>query len=309
MPDAQVADTPTQEPVSTPDPSQAAAPPPAAAPAPAANESWARPDWRESYAKVRGGDDKLVNRLSRYSSPDAALDALVSMQTKLSAGELRVSTPFPANGTEEQKTEWRRGNGIPDKPENYKVELGGGLVVGEQDKPIVDSFLKAAHASNVPASQVNALLKWYFTDLMEGETAKIHDQDMRVAQEVDDRLHTEWGPEYRKNKILIESYLDSGPPGLKDMLFTARLADGTPLASNLEVLRWLADRAREFNPTLALVPGDPTTAAKTIGEELTNLQAMMGKKDSEYWKGPKSQQLQARYRQLVDARDRLSQTQ
>jgi hypothetical protein len=300
---------PSASPAPPPDPvdtSAAAAPPPAAAPAPAANESWARPDWRESYAKQRGGDDKLVNRLSRYASPDAALDALVSMQTKLSAGELRVSTPFPVNGTDDQKAEWRRGNGIPDKPENYKIDLGGGLVVGEEDKPVVDSFLKAAHASNLPASQVNSLLKWYFTDLVEGETAKRHELDQRVAQEVDDKLHVEWGQEYRKNKVLIEAYIDgSGPPGLKDMLFSARLADGTPLASNLEVLRWLADRAREFNPTLALVPGDPSMAGKTIGDEMANLQAQMANKNSEYWKGPKAQQLQERYRKLLEARDRL----
>ena len=113
-------------------------------------------------------------------------------------------------------------------------------------------------------------------------------------------------------RIWIDSppmtYIDSsGPPGLKDALFSARLADGPPLASDVGVLRWLADRAREYNPTLALVPGDPASAAKTIGEEVANLQALMGKKDSEYWKGPKAQQLQERYRKLLEAKERLSQ--
>jgi len=299
-----------QSPAPPPPPdTQAPAPPPAGAD-PQQQQGWARPDWREAYAKGRGGDDKLVSRLSRYASPDAALDALVSMQTKLSAGELRVTSTFPVNGTDEQKAEWRRGNGVPEAPDKYKIELGNGIVVGEEDKPTVDSFLKAAHAANLPGAQVNSLLKWYFDDLVQGETAKMHEADQRAAQQVDDQLHVEWGADYRKNKTLIEAYIDSsGPPGLRDTLFGARLSDGTPLASNLEVLRWLADQARAYNPTLALVPGDPSTAVKTITDEIANLQAMMANKQSDYWKGPKAQQLQARYRELLGARDRLPQRQ
>lgn len=278
---------------------------PPASPASPAPSSWPT-DWRESFAKSRN-DEKLAARLGRYASPEAALDALVSVQNKISAGELRSHSPFPAQGTPEEQAKWRQSAGIPEAPEKYEVKLDEGLVLGDEDKPVVDAFLKAAHKANLPSGAVNDLLRWYFGDVVEGEVARRQDLDEKVRQEVDDKLHVEWGQDYRKNKMIIEAYLDSGPPGVKDLLFGARLADGTPLASNLEVLRFLADKGREFNPTIHLVPGDPTTAAQAITSEISNLQAMMGNKSSEYWKGPKAESLQARYRELLDAKTRISQ--
>lgn len=312
MNDPQVTTPPADPPAAPPATAPAAAAPTNGATAPAngtANtaESWARPDWREAFAKNRGGDEKLVNRLSRYASPDAALDALVSVQNKISANELRLNTPFPANGTDEQKAEWRRGAGVPESPDKYAIELGNGLVIGEEDKPFVESFLKAAHNVNLPNDKVNGLLSWYFKDLVEGETQKRQELDEQVREKADDQLHVEWGADYRKNKALIEAYLDSGPSGLKERLFSARLGDGTPLASDVEILRWLADRAREFNPTISLVPGDPSAAAKTIADELATIKAMMPNRSSEYWKGPKAPQLQARYRELVAASQKVAQ--
>jgi hypothetical protein len=235
------------------------------------------------------------------------LDALISVQNKISAGELRSNAPFPDKGTPEQQIEWRRMQGLPEAPEKYQIKLGDGLVVGDEDKPIVDSFLKAAHSANMPEGQVNSLLKWYFDEVVEGEQARRHEADEKVRTEVDQSLKQEWGQDYQKNKMIIEAFLDSGPPGIKDALFGARLADGTPLASNLDVLRFLADKGREYNPTITVVPGDPTTVQKTIVDELSNIQAMMGNRQSDYWKGPKSEILQKRYRELVEARDRINQ--
>lgn len=291
--------TPAPAPAPTPTPAPAPAPaPPAPAPAPPLA------DWRDAYVKSHGGDEKLRARLDRYASPDAVVDALFSVQTKISTGELKVTTPFPDKGTPEQQVEWRRSQGIPEAPDKYGVQLGGGRVIGEDDKPMIDSFLKGAHAANMPPAYVNATLNWYY-DTVEASQAAQAQHDRETKEALEDKLRTEWGPDYRTNKAVIEAFLDTGPAGTKDLLFSARLADGTPLVSNYDVVRFLVDKAREFNPPLPLTPGDGAQA-KGIEDELASLKSMMPNKNSEYWKGPKAEKLQARYRELISWQQKLA---
>ena len=76
-------------------------------------------DWRE---KLAGGDEKKLARYSKYASPQALADALVNAQTLISKGEHKKALPVDA--TPEAMAEWRKNNGIPDKPENYKIDVG-----------------------------------------------------------------------------------------------------------------------------------------------------------------------------------------
>ena len=87
----------------------------------------------------------------------------------------------------------------------------------------------------------------------------------------------------------------------------ARLADGTPLASNPKVIRALLAAAREINPAATVVPAAGADALKTLDDELAGLEQMMGDRRSEYWKGAKAETLQARYRTLVDAKTKTGQ--
>jgi len=280
--------------------------------APKGTGTW--PDkWRESYVErvkksasdpAKFDGDKLIARLQRYAGPEAALDALISEQNKIAAGELRTNVPFPDKGTPEQQAAWRKDAGLPEKPEGYSIKLRDGLVPGEDDKPLVDRFLVTAHGANYRPEQVNAALDWYY-DLVEEQNAARAQKDDDVRREVEDTLRVEWGPEYRTNKAVIEAFLDTGPAGTKEALFSARLADGTPLASNLNVLRFLADKARELIPPETIVPGEGAGQVKSIEDEIASLQGLMGNKQSEYWKGPKAQDMQQRYRDLVTARDKL----
>src|SRR3546814_3644725 len=56
---------------------------------------------------------------------------------------------LPIYATPEQIAEWRKEQGIPEKPEDYDLKFDNGLVIGEADKPLVAEFLKASHATNV----------------------------------------------------------------------------------------------------------------------------------------------------------------
>ena len=296
--------TPPPAPAQAPTPAPAAAGPPPAAPTPASPPPAA--NWRDDYVKAKGGDERMRARLERYQDVTAVIDSLISTQTKISAGELKVATPFPKDGTPEQQVEWRKAQGIPEAPDKYSVQLGGGRVIGEDDKPMIDSFLKGAHNANMPPAYVNATLNWYYDTVEAGQAARA-EEDRKIKESLDDKLRVEWGSDYRANKAVIEAFLDTGPAGTKDAIFSARLADGTPLVSNYDVIRFLVGKAREFNPPLPLTPGGGEMQAASIEQEMADLmrksQAPKGSAaHNQYWKegGDK------RYRELVGWRDKLA---
>jgi len=258
-----------------------------------AKDNWGD-DWRQNYA---GEDDKMVKRMERYSSPKAALDALVAAQNKISSGELK--TALQSDASDEETATWREENGIPSSVDDYEINLPNGIVVGEEDKPMVDSFLESALASNLHPDQVNNALGWYY-DYQEQTIQQQQDADIASKQTGEDELRVEWGQDYRRNVQIATNFLDNAPEGFKEQIMGARLADGTPLGSDPTSLNWLVDMSRQINPVATVVPGSGTNAVQAIETELASLKSMMGDRQSEYWKGDNSAKNQARYRELVE---------
>ena len=52
--------------------------------------------------------------------------------------------------------------GIPEKPGDYDLTLGEGLVVGDDDKESIGEFIGLAHSANYTQEQVTAGLNWYY---------------------------------------------------------------------------------------------------------------------------------------------------
>lgn len=257
-------------------------------------------NWRQDYA---GEDEKMLKRLERYSSPKDALDALIAAQRKLSSGEFQ--RPLKPDATPEEVAAWRSENGIPDSPEGYDVKLDGGYVVGEADRPMVDAFLKTAHDANMTPAQVKTALGWYASHQEKFLQAQA-EADVSYRAKATDELRAEWGADYRRNVNLATSTLENAPPGLADNILGARLADGTPLGNNPDALRWLANLAREINPAATVLPNAGGNSLEALGTERANIEALMGDRTSKYWKGPESEKLQQRYRDIIAAQDKIS---
>jgi hypothetical protein len=239
--------------------------------------------------------------LARYASPEAALDAMIAAQNKIRSGE--VKSALPKDATEDQVKLWRAENGIPEAPDKYDLQ---GLEVDEEDKELVNDFLKAAHQTNQTPEQAKAALKWYY-DYQDKQAEERENKDRTTAQTTQDALHAEWGSEYRQNMNLMHGLLDTAPPGVKDKFLGGRLADGTPIGSDPETLRFLTMLARQINPVTTLVPGAGANISGAVDDEIAQLEGLMGNRSSEYWKGPTADKKQTRLRELYSARDRLSQ--
>lgn len=280
-----------------PAPSPAAgAPSPSPAPAADVKATWPE-DWRDQMAN---GDEKVRKQLDRFASPKDVTNAWRAMQTKLSSGELKSTLPKDAKP--EDVAKWRAENGIPEKHTDYKMPEG--VVVGDADKPLIDLFLQEMHGKNASPEMVQTAVASYYK-IQEQQAAAIAEADVAHKDEMENTLRAEWGPEYRSNVNAVVSMLSTAPGGIKDKILSARMADGRAITNDPDVLRWLASTARELNPVATVVPagGDQMGA---INDEIGALEKLMGNRSSEYWKGPNADKNQARYRQLVEARDRKS---
>lgn len=291
------APSPAPGPAPSPAPAPAPAPGPAPAPAPKAADtpaSW--PDnWRDTVSK---GDAKLLTRMQRYASPEALVDALVHAQNRISSGELRPV--LGKNPTPEQLAEWRTANGIPDKPEAY--DLGKDVKVSESGKVFLEQFLPVAHANNMTPAQVKASLKFVSDmNVRAEEDRAVKDHEFEETGE--ELLRAEWGAEFKRNMGFIHNTLDgAASPEFKTALLGGRLADGTPIGSSPEALRFLMSLALIQNPTGTLVPGFNANPSEGVEQEIKTIEETMRKNRGAY---NKDEKMQARYRELIDAREKL----
>lgn len=261
-------------------------------------------DWATLRTEIAGGDDKILKRLERYSSPKDVAEALIAAQNKIASGTGK--TALPADATPEQLKDWRMENGIPETPDGYQVKLPDGLIVGAADKPMVDGFLKTAHDSNMAPAQVDQALGWYFKQQEQAMEA-LQAKDAAGREQGIEALRTEWGSEYKLNLGIVDGLLNTAPKGVKDALLGGRLADGTPLGNNPDVLRWLATMGREINPVATVTGQTGIAAGQAIAGRKAEIETMMRDRSSTspYWHGTQSEAIQKEYRDLLDVEAKM----
>lgn len=269
-----------------------------AANANAATESGEQPiDWAAIRTKIAGGDEKVLNRLSRYGTLEEAIKSGLEARSKLDG--LRPTQALTAESTPEEIAAYRKANGVPETAEGYEISLPDGLVLGEQDKPIADAFKEIAHKHNLKPDLVNEIVGWNLK-MQEQMMNDLNAADTAMSNETTARLKSNdgWGSEYEKNTNTITALLNQGPPGMKEQLFGARLADGSLLGNNLDALRFLDSVARKVLPLATVTPTYGQTQLETARAELASLQKEMGDHNGPYWKGAQAAGKQARALEL-----------
>lgn len=252
--------------------------------------------WREHLA---AGDEKVMARLQRFNTPGDIFQSYRAMEQRMSSGELKSALPKDAKP--EEVTKWRQENGIPEVPEKYDLKFDDGLVIGDDDKPVIGEFLKVAHAANLTNDQTKGAVKWYY-DEIERQLAERQEQDKTAEKNAQDALRADWGNDYRGNINRVHALLDMAPTGVKDALLNGRMADGTPVGSHPDMLRFLSMVSRQLNPVGTVVPGAGANIGNAIEDEITAIEKTMREDRKTY---NKDEKMQARYRELLSARERL----
>ena len=226
------------------------------------------------------------------------MEALIAAQNRIAAGELKPV--LGKNATPEQLKEYRDALGIPETPDKY--DLGKDLKTENINPQLLSEVLKEAHATNQTPDQVRATIKAW-NSISTAVKEQQYTKDVELQKTGEDALRAEWGVEYRRNLNIIHNMLDgTASPGLKDSLLGGRLADGTPIGSSPEALKFLVGLALIQNPAGVVVPGSEANPMKGIDDEMAKIETTMKNDRKAY---DKDEKMQARYRELIEAKQKL----
>lgn len=265
--------------------------------------------WREVLSTGPDGkpQEAVLNRLTRYKDPRAAVEALVSVQERISKGELRSA--IPKDATPEAMTAWRAENGIPETADKYDIKLPNGITIGEKDKPIIDALFKEMHPNGLSNAMASKFVESYYK-VLEGQTAAAAAALAETKKQVEDKLRTEMGTDYRPNQNLIAGVINEMVPAGSPL---AKRIQGA-LETDAEFAHFMAKVARTINPVTTMIPGsDSENISQGIDSEIKTIEAEMRKngRENAYYKGTmkvvdghKDTEMAHRYRALLEARDR-----
>lgn len=256
-------------------------------------------NWR---AELAGDDKKLLAQLERFTSPvDLAKkireqDATITKLSTAKAG-------LPKDATAEQVAQFRKDNDIPETADKYDLTLPDGLVIGEADKPVVDGMLNAMHGANLNQAQVKTVITEFYKREQEflqeriakwGEEKKAHD----------DELHKEWGQEYRQNVNAVNNLSATFSMETRAMLASALDSDGNPLLNNRHFIKDMCILARAVNPIDTVVGATGGNQMSSVDDEIKKIEARFGGTKEERDAYYKDEKAQARYRELLDWKDK-----
>lgn len=278
------------------DPPKAGDPPPPPEPI---KGKW--PDqWREEMA---GDDKELLETLKRHTDPVSAGKALREAQKKISSGKLRYE--LAADATPEQVAEYRKDMGIPADPKDYLKDftLGDGMVIGEADQPLVDSYLALAHKQHMEPKAVKAGIQAYFA-MRQAEIAEMVNRQQALKAETQAALQQEWGADYKPTVAVIDHFLRTFfDDDTRLLLENSILGDGeTVLMNNPRIAKGIASAARQIWPMGTLLPNGDTKLLTTIEGRIKELETLQKTDIQKYNRTPG---LREEFRQLLAQQESL----
>lgn len=232
-------------------------------------------NWRELAA---GENEDLLKLAKRYGSISGILKALDESKKALRTGRQSVAKPDPSD--EKAMAEWRKAEGIPDKPEGYKLPDTVVKRLTDDDKPLLSSFTEFAHTKGARPDVVEIASEWYIT-MQEQAAAKMSEEDKLASESAEDALRKDWAHgEFKSNTTIAKRWIES-VPGLGADWAEARMPNGRRLGDNPDFVSWAADMGRNKFGDLAFSTGDGERKHVARKQEI---ETMMANNIDEYYR-------------------------
>jgi len=244
---------------------------------------------------------KEYKQLERYGSPQDVWKKTRSLEQEFSKREPRIEKS--EGMSDEQLKNWRTQEGIPATSKDYNLDFESGLVIGDADKPFVDSMLEYAHQHDISESAMKPMVEWFFTDREAQDTdwqqksSEFRENNMR-------QLSAEWAGDYKgRINAIGELFVDN--PDLHDKIMKSIGSDGFPIGDDIEIVKWASELAMRLNPTATIVlPGGES--GESIESRITEIEGWMHSSDTttreKYFR---SDAVQQEYERLLEAKEKL----
>lgn len=256
--------------------------------------------WGDDWRQLMAGDDKAeLERLGRFSDPGAVYKSYKEMEKKFKEGLRPPDRPDPSDA--DAMAEYRKQAGIPENPDDYlkEMKLRDGLQVGEDDQEMVKAFANRLHADGFPPSALASAVDQYY-EIQELARAQQEEADSEFRKQAETALREEYGAEYKANITALKQYLGEGE--MYDNLMGGRLADGTKLGNNPELIKMLVGKALEANPAATIVPAGPNQVTE-INSRIKEIKKMMSEDRDAYFADA---EIQAEYAKLLEAQEKFA---
>jgi len=277
---------------------------------PSQGDYWPK-DWREKVAEhASAGNEKAyareLKRLARVTDPSAIYGNYREAESKISSNKA-IFKP-DKNASEEDVAAYHKSLGVPDKPADYleNLALPNGETIGDDDKEVALEFADDMHKAGASQDAMNAALNWYYAR-QEDMAAFQDENDDRQKYEAEVALKEEYGAAYKRKTAGISSLFTEAPGGadvsnpdsLYARLVGGRLADGTLIGNDPDMVRWLSDIAGDVNPAATTLP-DGMGSGKSIAGEIAEIEKIMRTNKREYFKNHAG-----RYAELLEVRQKM----
>ena len=252
------------DPPADPPPNDPPADPPPADPPPAYFKSMPD-DWRSQLA---GDDEKRLKQLERVSDMDGLVNNYFSAQDMIRKGEL--SNGLPENPTDDQLSQWREANGVPETFDKYETSVE----LSERDARVFGKVNEVAHGHNISSAAMDDITK-AIVGGMEAEEQAVREEDGIHQQTTERQLKETWQGDYQTNINMVQGLLSTLPEEIREEFSSARLMDGRAVFNSPEIMVFFSDMARKLDPSGTVVPNS-ANPVQTINDEIAALEARMG---------------------------------
>lgn len=229
-----------------------------------------------------GGDEALAKRLEKYSSPDQVGKALLSLQNRLSSGELKMPKPRPVAGADgkvdpEAVKAWKAEQGLVAEPDGYNFPLGNGVKLEDLDeggKGRIAKLNGAFFDADLSQTQVDKVVGTY-NEMVEESARAQAAMDAKSFDTCEDDLRANWGADYRDNINANLAFMEKTfGDDMTDAMMGARLGDGSRLMANPAFAKALNGLARAANPYGAAETGE-TSGGKSVAGRIEEIKQIM----------------------------------
>ena len=269
-------------------------------------------DWREKAAEHYSAGSKTaynkeLKRLKNIVDPAGLYGMYREAESKITSGNM-IHKPGK-NATEDDLKAYHKALGAPDKASDYidNLVLSNEQVIGDDDKETAKSFAEEMYKAGANQQTMNTAMDWYYAN-QEATAAALDDSDEQTKYNSERELKEEFGGAFKRRTANISSLFAQAPGGsdlengesLYARLIGGRMADGTIIGNDPDMIRLLVSLAGDANPAAAIMEEGMGTT-KAVDQEIKDIEKIMRTDKRDYFKN-----YATRYQELLTARDKIS---
>lgn len=251
-------------------------------------------NWRDTSVQGLGIQDEKERKavqdwLAKRGSPFDVIRGAYNADKKISEiTRDRVKIPTGKNDDPKEVAAYRKAMGIPEKPEDYKIEYGEGIDPESIDKELEAEVRKGAIEVGASQKQVEFFSRMHWA-IRQREQAAESGKIAIAKEKAIDELRTEFGKEYKPtveliNRMFATELAEAGLESQEERteFLSKRFADGMAIGEHPAFVKMMAKIARERADDGAFDVSDTGEGGEDLDSKIDKIVALSQSDPKEY---------------------------